>query len=123
VGIAPDTVEVVGWLTPLATLASGSAIWPVVGVLPGRPDFVTDPIEVDRAFCVTLADLAADGAYRQERWRRLERRPGADEAGFVTIHLYRVPEDLVWGATARILTELLCVATGVEWPDAHRVWA
>jgi len=29
-----------------------------------------------------------------------------------------VPGDLIWGATARVLTELLCVVTGVDWPEA-----
>jgi len=34
----------------------------------------------------------------------------------------RVPGDLVWGATARVLTELLCLVSGVDWPGAYRVW-
>ncbi|HUX04309.1 MAG TPA: CoA pyrophosphatase [Acidimicrobiales bacterium] len=123
VGIDPSAVRTVGWLSPIVTFASGSAIWPVVGLMEQRPSLIVDPREVDRAFTVSLAELAADGTFLEERWRRGERRPGADAQGFFPIHFYRVPGDLVWGATARILTELLCVVCDVPWPEAQRVWA
>jgi 8-oxo-dGTP pyrophosphatase MutT (NUDIX family) len=123
VGIDEGSVEAVGWLSPIVTFASGSAIWPVVGLLGGRPELVADPSEVDRAFTVSLAELLSDGAFIEERWRRADARPGADADGYFPIYIYRVPGDLVWGATARVLTELLCVVTGVEWPEANRVWS
>ncbi len=122
VGIAPESAEVVGWLSPIATFASGSAIWPVVATLPGRPAYVIDPSEVDRAYDVALADLVHPDNHRTELWRRTTTRPGSDPEGYFAINLYRVPGDLVWGATARILTELLCVATGVAWPDEGKTW-
>jgi hypothetical protein len=84
---------------------------------------ITDPAEVDRAFSVSLKDLVAEGAFLEERWRRAVRRPGADEDGYFPIYFFAVPGDVIWGATARVLTELLCLVTGVEWPDAQRVWA
>jgi 8-oxo-dGTP pyrophosphatase MutT (NUDIX family) len=117
VGIDESAVRVVGWLSPIVTLALGSAIWPVIGFLNGRPVMVTDPGEVDRAFTVPLADLLADGTYLEERWRRELARPGADADGYFPIYFYRVPGDLIWGATARVVTELLCIVTGVEWPE------
>jgi 8-oxo-dGTP pyrophosphatase MutT (NUDIX family) len=122
VGIAEASVRSVGWLSPIVTLALGSAIWPVVGFLVMRPDFVTDASEVDRVFTVSLAELLADGAFLEERWRRELARPGADADGYFPIYFYRVPGDLIWGATARVLTELLCVVTGVDWPEAKRSW-
>ena len=122
VGIAESSVRVVGWLSPIVTLALGSAIWPVIGFLDGRPEMVTDPAEVDRAFTVPLAELLAEGTFLEERWRRELARPGSDVDGYFPIYFYRVPGDLVWGATARVVTELLCVVTGVEWPEAKRAW-
>jgi 8-oxo-dGTP pyrophosphatase MutT (NUDIX family) len=122
VGIIESTVEPAAWLSPIVTFASGSAIWPVVGLLPRRPAMTIDPGEVDRAFTISLAELVADGAFLEERWRRERNRPGSDVDGYFPIHFYRVPGDLIWGATARVLTELLCIATGVAWPDADRVW-
>lgn len=122
VGIDESSVEVVGWLSPIVTFAAGTAIWPVVGLLAERPQMVVDPAEVERAFTVALADLLADGAFLEERWRREPARPGTDVDGYLPIQIYRVPGDLVWGATARVLTELLCIATEVQWPGALRVW-
>lgn len=122
VGIAPGLIAPIGWLNPIATLASDSAIWPVVGRLAARPTMVAHAPEVDRVFTVALSDLAADGVFVEERWRRDAARPGADDEGYVPIYFYAVPGELIWGATARVLTELLCVATGVPWPDANRVW-
>jgi 8-oxo-dGTP pyrophosphatase MutT (NUDIX family) len=122
VGILESSVRVVGWLSPIVTLELGSAIWPVIGLLDGRPEMVTDPAEVDRAFTVSLAELLAEGTFLEERWRRELARPGADSDGYFPIYFYRVPGDLIWGATARVVTELLCVVTGVEWPEAKRVW-
>ena len=123
VGLAEADVTPVGWLNPLVSFASNSAIWPVVGFLAGRPALRADPSEVERVFTVSLAELAAEGAFLEERWRRDEPRPGADVEGFFPIYFFRVPGDLIWGATARVLTELLCVVFGVAWPDAQRKWA
>jgi 8-oxo-dGTP pyrophosphatase MutT (NUDIX family) len=122
VGIDENSVRVVGWLSPIVTLALGSAIWPVIGFLDERPVMVTDPAEVDRAFTVSLTDLLMEGTFLEERWRRATPRPGADEDGYFPIYFYRVPGDLIWGATARVVTELLCVVTGVDWPEAKRAW-
>ena len=122
VGLESSLVTPVGWLSPLVTFASGSAIWPVVARLESRPHLVADPAEVDRVFTVALADLLDEGAFVEERWRRLEPRPGSDDAGFFPLYFYRVPDDVIWGATARVLTELLCVALDVDWPEEGRRW-
>lgn len=122
VGLEPARVLPIGWLSPIVTFASSSAIWPVVGLLSERPTLTADPAEVERAFTISLSELLSDGSFAEERWRRSEPRPGADADGYFPIYFYRVPEDLIWGATARVLTELLCLVTGVEWPGAHRVW-
>ena len=123
VGLAPSLVNPVGWLSPIVTFASGSAIWPVVGVLEGRPTLIADPAEVERVFTISLAELLADDVFLEERWRRANHRPNTDADGYFPIYFFQVPGDVVWGATARVLTELLCIAAGLEWPDAHRVWS
>lgn len=123
VGIDPSTVRVIGALSPIATFAFQSSIFPVVGLLSRRPTMVTDPAEVDRAFTVSLASLLADGAFLEERWQRAPSPLRTDAEGYFPIYLFRVPGDLVWGATARVLTELLCVVTGVQWPEGKRAWS
>ncbi len=100
VGIEPASVEVIGTLTPLTTYSSASLINPFVGVLPGRPTLRTNPAEVERAFDVPLSVLVADGVHRAERWGTRE------------LHFFELPGDIIWGATGRLLWELLGRVTG-----------
>lgn len=120
VGIEGSLVSPVGWLSPIITFASGSAIWPVVGTMAQRPTLTADPAEVERVFTTPLSALLAEGAFLEERWRR-ERRRAGDEEGYLPIYFYRVPGDVIWGATARVLTELLCCVTRVPWPEAYGI--
>jgi 8-oxo-dGTP pyrophosphatase MutT (NUDIX family) len=121
IGLDSQLVVPVAWLSPIASFATGSSIWPIVGFLDGRPELRVDPAEVDRVFSVTLKELVAEGAFVEERWRRAAPRVGADEEGFFPIYFYRVPEDVIWGATARVLTELLCLVLGVARPGDRGV--
>ncbi|HLH47409.1 MAG TPA: CoA pyrophosphatase [Acidimicrobiales bacterium] len=107
VGLDPSSVEIIGALTPLSTLTSRSAIMPFVAVLPGRPALVPNPAEVERVFAVPLVDLVAPGAYHAELWDVLGRpeRP---------IHFFDLPGETVWGATARLLRELLDRVLGAD---------
>jgi 8-oxo-dGTP pyrophosphatase MutT (NUDIX family) len=109
VGIDPATVDVVGPLPPLATFSGGSAIAPWLGTLTAPPTMLPNPAEVERAFTVTFAELLADGCHWEEAW------PFPD-GGLRDIHFFDLPEDLVWGATARILVGLLCRVLGLPEP-------
>ncbi len=103
VGIPPATVEIVGRLAPLLTVSSRSLVMPYVGLLPGLPDLVPDPREVEEALHVSLWELMADGVYREERWQREgQERP---------IWFFELDGDTVWGATATMLRHLLCLIT------------
>ncbi|MBK5223108.1 MAG: CoA pyrophosphatase [Acidimicrobiia bacterium] len=106
VGLAPELVEIVGRLDPLATMSSGSLIVPFIGVLPHRPLLRPDPREVAEIRDVPIAELLADGVYREEIWRR----EGTERA----IWFFELEGDTVWGATASMLRQLLCRITGVQ---------
>jgi 8-oxo-dGTP pyrophosphatase MutT (NUDIX family) len=112
VGLEPASVTPIAWLSPLAAFGANSSIWPIVGFLERRPELTIDPSEVDRAFTVALSDLVAEGAFVEERWRRPILRPGGDDEGYYPLYFFKVPGDLVWGATARVLAELLSLVTG-----------
>jgi 8-oxo-dGTP pyrophosphatase MutT (NUDIX family) len=114
IGLNTSAVRVVGWLSPIVTYASGSAIQPIVGLLEQRPSLVANPREVERIFDVGLSELMAEGNFIEQRWRREVPRPGAEADGSFPIYFYRVPGEVVWGATARVLTELLAVVTGTQ---------
>ena len=103
VGIPRADVEIIGELDTLSTLTSRFVVAPFIGVLPGRPQLVPDPREVERAFDVALADLLAEGVHREERW----------DMGSTPhpVHFFDVEGEMVWGMTARILNELLILVS------------
>jgi len=112
VGLAPSLVAPIAWLHPIVTFASGSIIRPFVGTLGARPALRAQPEEVERCFDVALAELLVDGVFHEERWRRPSPRAIGPDGTF-PIFFFEVAGETVWGATARILTELCCLVVGV----------
>lgn len=100
-GLDPAAVEIVGELDQLTTVSSGYVITPFVGVLGGRPVLVPNPHEIERVFDVPLAELFSDEVYREEIWDL----PWGERA----VSFFELVGDTVWGATARILRQLLLV--------------
>lgn len=97
IGLPPGDVELVGALQPTPTIATNYAVYPFVGVIdPGR-EWTLSPREVDAVLEFSIADLRAG----YDRRRMLRRG-----VPFRT-DTYVVGEDLIWGATARILADLL----------------
>ena len=97
IGLPPGDVEVIGALQPTPTIATSYAVYPFVGLIePGR-EWTLSPREVDAVLELSIADLRAGFARRRLMRRGLPFRTDT----------YLVGEDLVWGATARILTDLL----------------
>lgn len=100
VGLDPAGVEIVGRLGRLATVSNPmGSIHPFVGVLGGRPALTPNPDEVERVFDIAIAELMEDGCFREEIWGVGEvERP---------IHFFELGGETIWGATARMLYELL----------------
>jgi 8-oxo-dGTP pyrophosphatase MutT (NUDIX family) len=113
VGLDSSEVTPVGWLHPVVTFASGSHITPLVATLGGRPSLVPNPAEVERVFDVSLAELAADGVFHEERWTVQGRLVTGSPDGSFPVWFYEAEGELIWGATARMLTELLSLVLGV----------
>jgi 8-oxo-dGTP pyrophosphatase MutT (NUDIX family) len=101
--LPPDEVEVVAELGHLSTVVSRSYIVPIVGRLRSRPVLVPNPHEVDRLLYVPLAELVRSDTYREERWGT----PPLDRS----IHFFELDDETIWGATGRILHDLLCLVT------------
>lgn len=98
------TVEVVGELDPLATFSSSSLIVPVVGRLGARPELVAAEDEVEAILHLRVSELLHEDTFREELWRLPQ--------GYHPLYFFEVPGDTIWGATARILHQLLSLVTG-----------
>ena len=95
-----DLVEVLGLLDDTETRATPFIITPVVGIVTGAVDFVPDGREIERVLEVPLRVLRDPAIFHAEM------REWNGEAHLV--HFYRVSaEDVIWGATARIVNQFL----------------
>jgi 8-oxo-dGTP pyrophosphatase MutT (NUDIX family) len=97
IGLDPGDVELVGALQPTPTIATGYAVYPFVGLIEPGQEWTLSDTEVAKVLELRLDDLRA-GYGRQRLLRR--------GLPFRT-DTYVVGEDLIWGATARILADLL----------------
>jgi len=97
IGLPADAVELVGALQPTPTIATNYAVYPFVGLIEPGHAWVPSEAEVDEVLELPLRALR-DGYER----RRLLRRG----VPFRT-DVYVVGDHLVWGATARMLGDLL----------------
>jgi 8-oxo-dGTP pyrophosphatase MutT (NUDIX family) len=96
IGLPADEVRVLGALQPTPTIATGYAVYPFVGVVdPGRA-WTLSPREVAAVLEFSLEDLHAGYGRRRLLRRGLPIRTDT----------YVVGDDLIWGATARILADL-----------------
>jgi 8-oxo-dGTP pyrophosphatase MutT (NUDIX family) len=97
IGLPQDAVEIIGALQPTPTIATGYAVYPFVGMIePGRT-WTLSAREVAEVLEFSLSELLA--GYGR---RRLVRR-GLP----IRTDTYLVQDQLIWGATARILADLL----------------
>jgi len=84
---------------------------PIVGRVASLMQLQACTSEVDRAFWVPLHDLTKPGVFREEWWP-LQAVTG--RAGERPIYFFEVDNEMVWGATARMLHQLLRVAHRIE---------
>lgn len=97
IGLARSEVELVGALERTSTFVTNYAIHPFVGLLAGERAWRASELEVEQVLEPSLSEVR-DGRTRT----RLERRGVAFETD-----AYVFAGELVWGATARILEELI----------------
>ena len=100
--IAPERVAVLGQLAPVFTVVSNFLITPVVGWLGEGPIAVEpNPGEVAEVIEAPLAALADPAIYHMELWARNGQQ--------VPVYFYDLGAHRIWGATGRILHQLLAL--------------
>jgi 8-oxo-dGTP pyrophosphatase MutT (NUDIX family) len=108
VGLAAGQVQVIGRLDALSTFVSNSFIVPVVAHSEHRPAVAPASAEVDEVLWVPLAVLAEADRFREEWWMRAPvERP---------IFFFELDGETLWGATARMVHQLLRIICAVETP-------
>jgi 8-oxo-dGTP pyrophosphatase MutT (NUDIX family) len=104
IGLDPTGVRILGELTPVQVLVSGFTLHPVVGVADRRPPFRASPGEVAEILEVRLEHLR--DASRIRTGTRLR------EGVAVEYPYFDLSGHHVWGATAMVLGEFICLLPG-----------
>ncbi len=97
IALAKAGVEIVGALPPIGTFVTSFKVHPFVGLINDDLEFTPSPAEVETVLAFTISELREGFAMR-----RLVRR-GVP----IRTPTYLINEHLIWGATARIVGELL----------------
>ncbi|HEX5910661.1 MAG TPA: CoA pyrophosphatase [Thermoleophilaceae bacterium] len=97
IGLAAETVELVGALPPVGTFVTGYRVYPFVGLIGPEQAWTLQETEVEKVLEFSLAQLVAG-----HEMKRLVRK-GVP----IKTPTYTVDDTLVWGATGRIVQHLL----------------
>jgi 8-oxo-dGTP pyrophosphatase MutT (NUDIX family) len=98
IGLARDDVSLQGALTPVPTIATNYAVYPFVGAIEPGGTWTPSAGEVDEVIELRLADLRASRHLRRLLHRGIPFRSDVYDVG---------EERVIWGATARIVSDLL----------------
>jgi 8-oxo-dGTP pyrophosphatase MutT (NUDIX family) len=101
IGVEPDRLRLVGALSPLWIPVSNFVVTPFVAVTDTRPAFRLHPGEVEALVEAPLSHLR-DKAHI--RWAQRQRLEQLVDYPFIAIDTHKV-----WGATAMMLSEFLCL--------------
>lgn len=99
IGVQPEHVSVVARLDQVLTATTNFVVTPFVGLLDNEAKFKPSPVEVERLVIVPLAKVLDLANYRQTEVTT------ASEVLLETALCHN--GDIIWGATARILMNLL----------------
>lgn len=100
IGIPPENIQVLGSLSPLYVYVSNFLVYPFIGVVESKPELTLQQSEVDFVLSEPVHKLV---------------NPAAIQKGNITVRgntLTNVPhfklrDEILWGATAMITSELL----------------
>ncbi len=109
VGVDPKDVQIIGQLSTLYIPPSNFDVYPVVGYLDYKPNFITND-EVDKLLEVKLSDLldkknhaSSAKATVGHGYQKIKHRDGNE----YVVPCYDVNDEVIWGATAMMLAEFL----------------
>jgi 8-oxo-dGTP pyrophosphatase MutT (NUDIX family) len=101
IGVDPARVRILGQLTPVHVLVSGFTLHPIVGITDERPDFSPAAHEVEEVIEVSIEDLQDASNIRHGTRTR--------EGVAIEYPYFDLRGSHVWGATAMILGEFICL--------------
>jgi len=105
-GIDQKDVHILGELDDICTATTDYCISPFVALIPYPYSFRINPQEIEEVIEVPLSALLDETKFRQEVGRK--------NGHTFPVYFYQHKEHTIWGATARILKQLLELIPEVE---------
>ena len=107
VGVAKNTIEVVGTLSEIYIPPSNFKVLPVVGIHSGKPNFVREEFEVEEIIEAELYDFLDHG---NRKSKDIEVRGGV----LRDVPYFEIQGHVVWGATAMMMSELIYILENID---------
>ncbi|TDO04724.1 NUDIX hydrolase [Sunxiuqinia elliptica] len=101
VGIKPNDVRLLGQLSELYIPVSGYSIFPYVGWMDYRPDFVLNKEEAEELILLPIQQFLVEDKIKHVEMDTVR--------GRISVPYYPYQGEVIWGATAMILTEFFDV--------------
>lgn len=108
IGVKSNAVEILGKLTELYIPPSNFLVHPHVGVLTSDVNFIPDPKEVAKILKLDLEFLMDEEKVKEKEIR-------LQSGQSIRTPYYNIDGEIVWGATAMILSELKSLLYEIGW--------
>ncbi|MEX2513697.1 MAG: CoA pyrophosphatase [Cyclobacteriaceae bacterium] len=102
IGVDKKSIQLLGQLSALYISPSNFSIVPFVGFTENLPEFKPDPREVDKLITCDFGQLIHPGAKKEKTFETYH-------GGKIVAPYYEIGGEMVWGATAMILSEFLSI--------------
>jgi 8-oxo-dGTP pyrophosphatase MutT (NUDIX family) len=103
--IRADRIEILGEISDVFIPPSNFIVKPVIAWSPEHPDFIPDTSEVSEVIPVSLDDLLSENV------RKIKDIPHRDY-NIIDVPCFYINDQIIWGATAMILSELVDLING-----------
>ena len=104
IALRPEVVEILGELDDESTIFTNFIVSPFVGFIPYPYDFKINREEVEELMKVPIAALQDKANFHEETM--------TDRGRIFTTYFYHCDDQVIWGATARILKSFLDLLRG-----------
>jgi 8-oxo-dGTP pyrophosphatase MutT (NUDIX family) len=106
-GVMKDDVQIAGALSPIYIPPSNFLVYPFVGTISYKPDFLPSTIEVQTLIEADIEKLCDDSIISE---KEITLKNGIK----MVVPYYNIGGHTVWGATAMILSEFRMLLTEIE---------